>query len=159
LQLVKAGTLTGDEKVKIARASLATITWTGDQAPQITIDSRNAVAAVSDRTPGVIYHLNEPNKPVLRIVKLASCGSAKPGEIVEFTLRVDNIGNREMGNVTVVDNLTTRLEYVPDSAKASVAADFSTEPNDGGSEILRWEIKDPVAKNTGFILQFKVKVR
>lgn len=159
LQLVKAGTLTGDEKVKIARASLAAITWTGDQAPQITIDSRNAVAAVSDRTPGVIYHLEEPNKPVLRIVKLASCGSAKPGEIIEFTLRVDNIGNREMGNVTVVDNLTTRLEYVPDSAKASVAADFSTEPNDGGSEILRWEIKDPVAKNTGFILQFKVKVR
>ncbi len=159
LQIVKAGILTGDEKVKIARASLAAITWTGDQSPQITVDSRNAVAAVSDRTPGVIYHLNEPNKPVLRIVKLASCGSAKPGEIIEFTLRVDNIGNREMGNVTVVDNLTTRLEYVEGSAQASVAADFSTEPNDGGSEVLRWEIKEPLAKGTGFILQFKVKVR
>jgi uncharacterized repeat protein (TIGR01451 family) len=159
LQLVKAGTLIGDEKVKIARASLAAVTWAGDEAPQITIDSRNAVAAVSDRTPGVIYHLEEPNKPVLRIVKLASCGSAKTGEIVEFTLRVDNIGNREVGNVTIVDNLTTRLEYVPDSATASVAADFSTEPNDAGSEILRWEIKDPVAKHSGFILQFKAKVR
>lgn len=159
LQLVKAGILTGDEKVKIARSSLAAITWTGDEAPQIAIDNRNAIAAVSDRQPGIIYHLEEPNKPVLRIVKLASCGSAKPGEIVEFTLRVDNIGNREMGNVTVVDNLTTRLEYVPDSATASVAADFSTEPNDGGSEILRWEIKEPVAKRSGFILQFKAKVR
>jgi uncharacterized repeat protein (TIGR01451 family) len=159
LQIVKLGILTGDEKVKIARSSLAAVTWTGDEAPQITIDSRNAIAAVSDRTPGVIYHLNEPNKPVLRIVKLASCGSAKPGEIIEFTLRVDNIGNREMGNVTIVDNLTTRLEYVPDSGKASVAADFSTEPNDGGSEILRWEIKEPVAKSAGFILQFKARVR
>jgi uncharacterized repeat protein (TIGR01451 family) len=159
LQLVKAGVLTGDEKVKIARSSLAAITWTGDEAPQITVDNRNAVAAVSDRQPGIIYHLEEPNKPVLRIVKLASQGTAKPGEIVEFTLRVDNIGNREMGNVTVVDNLTTRLEYVPDSAKASVAAKFSTEPNDGGSEVLRWEITDPVAKHTGFILQFKAKVR
>lgn len=159
LQIVKAGILTGDEKVKIARASLAAITWTGDQSPQITVDSRNAIAAVSDRSPGVIYHLNEPNKPVLRIIKLASCGSAKQGEIIEFTLRVDNIGNREMGNVTVVDNLTTRLEYVPDSAKASVAADFSTEPNDGGSEVLRWEIKEPLAKGAGLILQFKCKVR
>ncbi len=159
LQIVRAGILTGDEKVKIARASLAAITWTGDQAPQITIDSRNAIAAVSDRSPGMIYHLEEPNKPVLRIVKLASCGSAKPGEIIEFTLRVDNIGNREMGNVTVVDNLTTRLEYVPDSAKASVATDFSTEPNDGGSEVLRWELKEPLAKGAGCILQFKCKVR
>jgi uncharacterized repeat protein (TIGR01451 family) len=159
LQIVKAGILTGDEKVKIARASLAAVTWMGDQAPQITIDSRNAIAAVSDRSPGVIYHLEEPNKPVLRIVKLASCGAAKQGEIIEFTLRVDNIGNREMGNVTVVDNLTTRLEYVPDSAKASVAADFSTEPNDGGSDVLRWELKEPLAKGAGCILQFKCKVR
>jgi uncharacterized repeat protein (TIGR01451 family) len=159
LQIVKVGTITGEEKVKIARASLAAITWTGDEAPQIAIGSRNAVAAVSDRQPGVVYHLEEPNKPVLRIVKLASCGAAKPGEIIEFTLRVDNIGNREMGNVTVVDNLTTRLEYVPDSAKASVAADFSTEPNDGGSEVLRWEIRDPLAKGAGCILQFNCKVR
>lgn len=159
LQVVKAGILTGDEKVKIARASLAAITWTGDQAPQITIDSRNAVAAVSDRQPGVIYHLEEPNKPCLRLIKLSSCGSAKQGEIVEFTLRLDNVGNREMGNVTVVDNLTTRLEYVPDSAKASVEADFSTEPNSGGSEVLRWEIKEPLDAGAGVILQFKCKVR
>ena len=159
LQLVKAGILTGDEKVKVARSSLAAITWTGDQAPQITIDSRNAVATTSDRQPGVIYHLEEPNKPVLRIVKLASQGTAKPGEIIEFTLRVDNIGNREMGNVTVVDNLTTRLEYVPESATASVAANFSTEPNEGGSEILRWEITEPLDKQSGFILQFKARVR
>ena len=54
---------------------------------------------------------------------------------------------------------SARQGRASESAKASVAADFSTEPNDGGSEILRWEIKDPVAKNTGFILQFKVKVR
>ncbi len=159
LQIVKLGILVGDEKVKIARASLAAITWSGDQSPQITIDSRNAIAAVSDRTPGTVYHLEETNKPCLRIVKLASCGAAKPGEIVEFTLRVDNIGNREVGNVTVVDNLTTRLEYVEGSAKASVAADFSTEPNDGGSEILRWEITEPLGAGEGCILQFKVRVR
>ncbi|TWU23524.1 hypothetical protein Pla144_36990 [Bythopirellula polymerisocia] len=158
LQVVKAGIFVGDEKVKIARSSLAAITWTGDQSPQITVDSRNAVAAVSDRQPGVIYHLEEPNKPCLRLIKLASCGSAKQGEIVEFTLRLDNVGNREMGNVTVVDNLTTRLEYVPDSAKASVAADFSTEPNSGGSEVLRWEIKEPLEAGAGCILQFKCKV-
>ena len=159
LQIVKAGVLTGDESAKIARASLAAITWTGDQAAQITVDSRNALASVSDRQPGVMYHLEEPNKPCLRLIKLASCGSALPGEIVEFTLRLDNVGNREMGNVTVVDNLTTRLEYVPDSAKSSLAADFSTDPNSGGSEVLRWELKEPLEAGQGCILQFKCKVR
>ncbi len=158
LQVVRAGILVGEERVKIARASLAAVTWTGDQAPQITVDSRNAVAAVSDRQPGVMYHLEEPNKPCLRLLKLASCGSAKQGEIIEFTLRLDNVGNREMGNVTVIDSLTTRLEFVPGSDKASVAAEFSAEPNSGGSEVLRWEIKDPLEAGAGVILQFKCKV-
>jgi len=159
LQVVHTGTVIGEDKAKLARSSLAAITWAGDQSPQVTIDSQNAVAAASDRQPGVIYHLDEPNKPRLRILKLASTGSAKPGEEVEFTLRVDNIGNREMGNVTIMDNLTTRLAYVPDSAEASVEANFSAEPNTGGSEVLRWEIIDPLEAGDGCILKFRCKVR
>jgi hypothetical protein len=61
--------------------------------------------------------------------------------------------------VTIVDNLTTRLEYVPESAKSSVDADFITQANDAGSLILRWEIRDPVKPGEGGILRFKVKVR
>ena len=159
LQLVHTGTLVGDEKVKIARASIAAITWTGDEAPQIMIDSRNAIAAISQRQPGVVYHLDEPNKPCLRLVKLASTSTAKPGEEIEFTLRLDNMGNREMERVTVVDNLTTRLEYVADSAQSSVAADFSTDPQPTGSGILRWELKEPLQAGAGCILKFKCKVR
>ena len=90
---------------------------------------------------------------------MASKSFAQPGEVVEFTLRYDNIGNREIGNVTIVDNLTTRLEYVPESAKSSLPADFSTEPNDHGSVVLRWEIRDPLKAGKGGILQFKCKVR
>ena len=45
---------------------------------------------------------------------------ALPGEVVEFTHRFDNVGDHEIGNVTIVDNLTTRLEYVPNSATSSV---------------------------------------
>ena len=47
--------------------------------------------------------------PRLRLIKLASTGNALPGEEVEFTLRFDNIGDQVIGNVTIVDNLTTRL--------------------------------------------------
>ena len=69
------------------------------------------------------------------------------------------MGDREIGIVTIVDNLATRLEYVPSSAQSSVDAKFSTEPNGEGSEVLRWEIRDPVEPGEGGILTFRCRVR
>jgi len=159
LQIIRIGLIDNDEKALLARASLAAITWTGNEAPQVAIDERHAEAAVRDAQPGVVYHTKDPTKPRLRLLKLASCGAAKPGEVIEFTLRFDNIGTQAMGNVTIMDNLTTRLEYVEESAKSSVKADFSAEPNSGGSVVLRWEIQEPIEAGKGGILQFKCKVR
>ena len=159
LQIVRAGEYNSDEKALLARSSLAAITWAGDQAPQVSIDSRHAQAEVGVKQAAEVYHTNDPTKPRLRLIKLASCGSAQPGKEIEFTLRFDNIGSQEMGNVTIMDNLTTRLEYVSESAKSSVDADFSTETNLGGSVILRWEIKEPLDAGAGGILQFRCKVR
>ena len=159
LEIIRAGVVDNREKALLARASLAAITWAGDQAPQVTLDSDQAQAAVLDLQPGVVYHTKEPNQPRLRLIKLASTGTAQQGEEIEFTLRFDNIGNREIGNVTIVDNLTTRLEYVPESSKSTLEADFSTEPNSNGSLVLRWEILQPVAPGEGGIIQFRCKVR
>ncbi len=159
LSIIRAGTVSNDEKARVAEAVQAAISWSGDQAAQITLDSRHAQAEVGLRQPGVVYHQDKPNQPKLRLVKLASTGSALPGEEVEFTLRFDNIGNRVIGNVTIVDNLTTRLQYVPDSAKASVDADFTAIPNANGSSVIRWEITAPVEAGQGGILQFKCRVR
>jgi len=159
LQIVRSGTVSGKEQALVARSSLAAISWAGDEGPQVVLDSKQAQAVVSEKQVGVLYRLKEPNKPRLRLLKLASTGFAQPGEVVEFTLRYDNIGNREIGNVTLVDNLTTRLEYVPDSAKSSLPASFSTQSNSHGSLVLRWEIRDPLEAGKGGILQFKCKVR
>ena len=159
LSIVRAGTISNDEKALVAEATQAAITWSSDQAVQVTLDNRRAQAEVGIKQPGVVYHQDKPNNPKLRLVKLASTGSALPGEEVEFTLRFDNIGDRVIGNVTIVDHLTTRLEYVPDSAKASVDADFTAIPNSNGSSVMRWEIIDPVEPGEGGILQFKCRVR
>jgi uncharacterized repeat protein (TIGR01451 family) len=86
-------------------------------------------------------------------------GIGGSGEEIEFTLRFDNVGNRVIGNVTIVDNLTTRLEYVPDSQKSSLEANFSTQPNEGDSVVLRWEIIDPLPAGEGGVLQFRARVR
>jgi uncharacterized repeat protein (TIGR01451 family) len=159
VQLIRTGEVIGTDIVKIARASLAAIAWSGVEAAQVVLDGRRAQAAVSDVSPGTIYHRFEPNNPKLRLVKLASKSSAQPGEEVEFTLRFDNVGDKVIGNVVITDNLTTRLEYVEGSQKSSLPANFTTQANDGESLILRWELTEPLEKGKGGVLQFRCKVR
>ena len=141
------------------RRSKSAITWTGVQAPQVVINNKKAQEIDGLRQVGIIYQADEPDNPRLRLVKLASCGHALPGEEVEFTLRFDNIGDQVIGNVTIVDNLSTRLEYIAGSAVSSVDANFITEPNPAGSTILRWEIQDPVEPGKGGVLRFRTRVR
>ena len=111
------------------RRCKSAITWTGVQAPQVVIDNKRPRKSTACSQVGIIYQTDEPDNPRLRLVKLASCGHALPGEEVEFTLRFDNIGDQVIGNVTIVDNLSTRLEYIAGSAVSSVDANFITEPN------------------------------
>ena len=89
----------------------------------------------------------------------ASTQLAGPGEMIDFTLRFDNVGNQVIGNVTLMDSLSGRLEYVPDSAQSSVKANFATQPNEAGSLVLRWEIAEPVKVGRGGVVRFTCKVR
>jgi uncharacterized repeat protein (TIGR01451 family) len=159
LQVIRTGEVVGSEQAKLERSVQNAVTWSGDQAVQVVIENKQAVAAVGVKQPGIVYENGEPSSPRLRLVKLASTNHALPGEKVEFTLRFDNIGDQQIGNVTIIDNLATRLEYVPQSAKSSVGAGFSAVPNGEGSTVLRWEIKDPLKAATGGILQFTCQVR
>lgn len=158
LQIIKLGLFDNAEKPWLAKSILAAHTWTGDQAVQVVIDGRRAAEEVGTIQPGEVFSLKD-KCPCLRIVKCASTDAAHPGDTVEFTLRYDNIGSEVIGNATILDSLSARLEYIPDTAKSSVDAAFSFEPNEVGSQTLRWEVKDPVEPHTGGILQFKARVR
>jgi uncharacterized repeat protein (TIGR01451 family) len=159
LEIIRTGQVDNTEKAWLANSIESAVTWTGDQAAQVIVDSRLAVAMESLRQAGVVYQTDGPDSPRLRLVKLASSSHALPGEEVEFTLRYDNVGDQLIGNVTIVDNLTTRLQYIPESAQSSVDANFITAPNTGGSTILRWEIHDPVEPGEGGVLRFRTRVR
>ena len=91
--------------------------------------------------------------------KQASTIAAKCGEEVEFTISFENIGARRIENVTIMDNLTTRLEYVPDSATCTLEADFSNQRNPADSLILRWDIKQPLELGKSGLIRFKCRVR
>lgn len=159
LQIVRIGEITGEERVRIARASLAAIAWSSVEAPQALLDNRQAVAEVSVQSPGIVFHGDQPNNPRLRLVKLADRGAAQQGEEVEFTLRFDNVGDREIRDVTIVDHLTTRLQYVDGSQKSSREARFSTAAAEADSLVLRWELAEPLPPGKGGVIQFRCRVR
>lgn len=159
LETLQTGEVVGAEIPAVRRFVQNAIAWTGDQGPQVVFSNRQAVAVVGLKQPGIVYQTDEPGDPRLRLIKCASTHHALPGEDVEFMLRFDNIGDQVIGNVTIIDNLTTRLEYVPDTAKSTVQSQFSSVPNGTGSTVLRWEIKNPVKPGEGGILSFKCRVK
>jgi uncharacterized repeat protein (TIGR01451 family) len=158
-QIIRWGEFDNSEKARLAERVDAAIAWTADVAVQVVIDGHEARTVTGDQKAQATFQVDAPAKGKLRVVKVASACDAKPGETVDFTIRFDNVGESTIGNVTVVDNLTTRLEFVPGSNQSNRAADFHTQANDIGSLVLRWEIKEPIKPGEGGIVRFKTKVR
>ncbi len=159
LFVMRAGIMVNHEKPRLAQAIESAIRWTGDQGPQVLVDNRQARGMFSERQAGIVFRLDEPEKSCLRLIKLVSRHDALPGETIEFTLRFDNLGSRAVSHVAIVDNLSTRLEYVPESAHSSLEAEFSTAENGAGSLVLRWELAESLPPGRGGILQFRCRVR
>ncbi|WP_442485062.1 hypothetical protein [Aeoliella sp. SH292] len=159
LDVMKLGIIDNAEKPILAKAIVSAYTWASDVSAQVVIDGKQVHQQIGRTQAGEIYGLDLPDSPRIRLIKCASTGAAAIGEEVEFALRYDNIGDQPIGNVTIVDNLATRLEFVEGSAKSSRDADFSTSPNEGGSVVLRWEIKEPLPVGEGGVLRFKARVR
>jgi uncharacterized repeat protein (TIGR01451 family) len=166
--VIRTGKYSEAEMAWLARGATAAVAWSHAEAVQVIVDGKSATADVQVEKAEMTYRIEEPPaRPKLRIVKVASTPFAEPGDTVDFTLRFDNIGNQPVGNVTIMDNLVTRLEYVEGSAQSSVPAKFSTQRNEAESLVLRWEITNPVFSPddpekrtpTGGVLRFRCRVR
>ncbi len=160
LSIIRLGQFDEAEMAFLARGSNAAIAWSHTQAVQVILDRKAAMADVKYDKSLMTYTVESPpGRPRLRLLKVASTPFANPGEVVDFTIRFDNLGNQPIGNVEILDSLNTRLEYVPDSAQCSVDATFSTEPNEGDSVVLRCELSHPLDVGKGGILRFRCRVR
>jgi uncharacterized repeat protein (TIGR01451 family) len=160
LAIIRRGVVTEAEMPVLARGSTAAIAWSHTQAVQIILERQGAMAEVKyDQAMSTYTASSPPGCPKLRLVKVASTPFAQPGDTVDFTLRFDNIGNQPLGNVTILDSLNTRLEYVEGSAQCSVEAKFSSQPNEGGSVVVRCELSKPLPPCKGGVLRFRCRVR
>jgi uncharacterized repeat protein (TIGR01451 family) len=158
--LIREGAVASAEMAFIARGAAAAVAWSRNRAVQVILDEQAAMADVGQQAIESVYTVQQPPwEPKLRVIKVASTQVAEPGDEVAFTIRFDNVGNQVIGNVTIIDNLTTRLEYVPDSAQCSLDAQFSTQPNEGDSLVIRCEITDPLEPGEGGVIRFRCRVR
>jgi uncharacterized repeat protein (TIGR01451 family) len=160
LQIIKAGIHQDADKARLAQSVDAAIIWTKDQAVQVVLNGRTAGIINGDQRVQATFTVDDlRDSPKLRIIKVASTQTAQPGDTIDFTLRFDNVGDQPIGNIVLIDSLTSRLEYVPDSAQSSVQADFRTDRNEAESLILRWEVADPLHPGQGGIVRFRCLVR
>jgi uncharacterized repeat protein (TIGR01451 family) len=159
-QVVRTGEFDEAEKARLKMRIDAATAWTTKDSVSVFMEDRLAAIDTADSRPQeTVKYVLPPGKQRVEIVKLASKKHAKPGEIIDFTIRFDNRGDQVIGNVTILDNLTARLEYVAESAQCSLEADFYLEENERGSHVLRWEVIDPLDVGDGGIIRFKCRVR
>jgi uncharacterized repeat protein (TIGR01451 family) len=158
--VIRRGILAKSETAWLIRASDAALAWSHTQSVQVMLERRAAMVENGSTKAGSVYALGqEPASPRLRVVKVASTAFAEPGDEVDFTIRFDNVGNQTIHNVSILDSLSTRLEYIPNSAQCSVSATFSTQPNEGDSLVVRCQMTDPLKTGDGGVIRFHCRVR
>jgi len=83
----------------------------------------------------------------------------KIGDEVTVTIRYVNNSRLAVSEVVVSDNLTARLEYVPGSGESDRPANVTTELNEVGSSIVRFDIPGAVQPGQGGVVRFRARVR
>jgi uncharacterized repeat protein (TIGR01451 family) len=159
IAVLRTGQYVGSEAMRLAKSAQAAVSWNETQTVQAIVNLQGPMTAVQDEKVESVYRVEFEGKTALRLIKVASTAFANPGDEVWFTLRFDNLGNEPLGNVTILDSLSTRLEYVEGSAQCSREASFTTEANEGGSVVVRCELKDPLEPDQGGLIRFRCRVR
>lgn len=158
LSIIERGILREADKPWLANGAQAAIAWASEEGPQVVVDEEVVSFAIQDQKPDELS-IVEVGEGRVRLIKLADRKNALPGEFVHFVLRFDNVGDQPVSKVAILDNLTTRLEYVDGSQTCTKGAKFSVRENEGASLRLRWELTETLDIGEGCVIRFKCKVR
>jgi uncharacterized repeat protein (TIGR01451 family) len=93
------------------------------------------------------------------LTKCADKQAAQVGDLITFTLKYANTGGQPITGIVVADSLTGRLEYIIGSAKTDRPANFTTQLNEAGSVILRWETTSPLPPGQTGTVTFQARIR
>lgn len=120
----------------------------GGQVIQGRFTAQDYTGVEDRRTPGE-----------LTLLKVADKTHAKPGDIVTFTLRFENVGDRELFDVRLVDNLSPRLEYLEGTVDSNRNGQVHVEENGVGGKLVTFEFDDPLPGKTSGYVSFQCRLR
>ena len=161
VQFLHDGKMRQSDMAQLHRGMNAAATWSRDLNPVVVASLAGGQEVFANFKAAELVGIEEGHKKPgrLRLVKLADKEVARPGDVITFTIRFDNLGDRELRNVRLIDNLTPRLEYVDDSATSDLPGSINVDDNGEGSHILRLELDNPLAGHTGGVITFQAKLR
>jgi len=135
--------------------------WSRELYPVLSASTSQATQVKARFTPQDVIGIEDQRakKSEIHIVKMADKETADAGDTIHFTIRFINTGDYDLHDVQIVDNLTPRLQFIPDSAKTSRAGDVATEPNGEGSLILTFEFDEPLPAHKSGTVEFDVRVQ
>jgi uncharacterized repeat protein (TIGR01451 family) len=148
-----------EQKALLEELALAAVTWTLDEAVEVAIEDLKPPTLTRDENVAGLTVYEFPDAGRLRICKLADRQHAQPGEIVNFSLQVVNVGDRPVVLVPITHTLTTLLVFVADSQPCSAGADFEALENDSESLQLIWRLTDSLKVGETATMRFRCKVR
>lgn len=147
---------------EVAQARQNAIAWSRNEFPLMKASTTAGQDVTSQiRVQAVIGIEDErETKGDLRIVKLADRGTAQIGDVVTFTIEFENVGDFDVYDVRIVDNLTPRLGYVANSASHDPdhPGEITVEPNGEGSQILTFTLEQPLKGHTKGSITFEAIV-
>jgi uncharacterized repeat protein (TIGR01451 family) len=130
------------------------------ESPVISGLTQGASAAVRVWGPHDMTGVETPpNRPGLAVIKRVSAVEAEPGDTLTYAIVYRNMGNSPIGEVSIVDSLLPRLEYVKGSARGPAGTAFTTAVNRVGSTELRWQLPGALAPGATGYVSFEVIVR
>jgi uncharacterized repeat protein (TIGR01451 family) len=98
----------------------------------------------------------------IHITKEASPRIAKAGDIITFTIQFRNVGDYNVQEVRIIDNLTPRLTYVDGTGQIDVGdgagGGLTVLPNKEGSQTLIFELDEPLKGGESGSITFEAKV-
>ena len=107
LNFVKFGKMETTDAARLNYGIKASMLWSREQYPVMSAKTDSAMAGVYEAHAATIVGIDDKKSDQpgdLRLVKLADKQTAVPGDVVEFTIRYDN-----MGQNSVQDRKSTRL--------------------------------------------------
>lgn len=134
--------------------------WTRKQNPVIEGHASSASQSKTVQVQADFTGIEDNGKRGdLFLLKTADKGVAAIGDIVTFTITYENRGDRPLTKVSILDNLTPRLEYIAESTTTDRPGKVEAEDNGEGSVILRFILDEALPGRTKGTVTFQARVR